>query len=222
MKKFFSKAPTGEYTIRNFIGRSPFTAPGAYAYCDMETDGGGWMIIQKRLPNGKVNFTRNWSDYENGFGDLNGEFWYGLRNIHHLTTRDKVELRIDMVKKANGQKLSWIYQTFQVAGAADKYKLTIGEGEGEGRDAMAVHNGQKFTTYDSDNDLYAPKSCGYIEQGGWWYAACYHANLNGPHTRPSLPGIDPNNAVLEWHDGAKYQALSSVEMKIRVKKCIPC
>ena len=57
------------------------------------------VVIQRRLPNGTVNFTRDWNDYENGFGDLNGEFWYGLRNIHALTTQNDVELRIDMVRE---------------------------------------------------------------------------------------------------------------------------
>ena len=103
----------------------------------METDGGGWLVIQRRLPNGTVNFTRDWSDYENGFGDLNGEFWYGLRNIHALTSRDEVELRIDMVMEDDDSELSWTYQTFSVAGASDKYRLTIGGGVGtHGSDAM--------------------------------------------------------------------------------------
>ena len=82
---------------------------------DMETEGGGWMVIQRRVPDGTVNFTRNWNDYENGFGDLEGEFWYGLRNIHYLTTRDDVELHIDMVREDDGTEFSWTYQTFRVA-----------------------------------------------------------------------------------------------------------
>ena len=90
---------------------SPFREPTTLtARCDMETEGGGWMVIQRRVPDGTVNFTRNWSDYENGFGDLEGEFWYGLRNIHHLTTRDDVELRIDMVREDDGTEFSWTYQ----------------------------------------------------------------------------------------------------------------
>ena len=179
------------------------------------------MIIQRRLPNGTVDFTRNWSDYKNGFGNLEGEFWYGLRNIHHLTTRDQVELRIDMVKETDGEAFSWTYQTFSVGGAADKYRLTVGEGEGEGFDAMSVHSGQQFSTHDSDNDAAATVNCAIHEQGGWWYWGCYRANLNGPHTRPSFPGINRNHAQLEWNNGAGWQALSSVEMKIRVKQCIP-
>ena len=232
VKRLVPEAPTGEYTLRKLTGQPEEQFTLLYstlrARCDMDTDGGGWMVIQRRLrlPGGNINFTRNWADYENGFGDLSGEFWYGLKNIHHLTTRDHVELRIDMVRESNGGTFSWTYQTFRVAGATDKYRLTIGEGESQGQgpgagyDAMAHHNGQQFTTYDNDNDNYSD-NCGYYQQGGWWYNVCYNANLNGPHERPSLPGVSQHNAKLEWHDGSGYQDLSSVEMKIRVKQCVP-
>ena len=54
------------------------------AACDMTSDGGKWTVIQRRI-NGSVDFYLNWTDYVNGFGDLEGEFWYGLENIHCLT-----------------------------------------------------------------------------------------------------------------------------------------
>ena len=177
------------------------------------------MVIQRRVLDGTVNFTRNWCDFENGFGDLEGEFWYGLRNIHHLTTRDDVELRIDMVREDGGTKFSWTYQTFRVTGADDNYRLTIGEGEGTGFDAMAIHNNQQFTTYDRDNDNNGG-NCAFLFQGGWWYNSCYRANLNGPHTVPSTPGVNPTYARLVWYDGTDYQHLSAVEMKLRVKQCL--
>ena len=199
-------------------GQIPFT-PNNYieGRCDMETDGGGWLVIQRRLPNGTVNFTRDWSDYENGFGDLNGEFWYGLRNIHALTSRDDVELRIDMVTEDDGSELSWTYQTFRVSEASDKYRLTIGGGEGSGQDSMAYHNRQQFSTYDKDNDSQNSGSCSFIFQGGWWYNNCYHSNLNGPHTAPSIPGVS-SSAKIMWNAG-RSRDVSSVEMKIRAKNC---
>jgi len=43
----------------------------------METAGGKWLVIQRRI-NGSVDFYRNWTDYVAGFGELEGEFWYGL------------------------------------------------------------------------------------------------------------------------------------------------
>ena len=125
-------------------------------------------MIQRRLPNGTVNFTRNWADYENGFGDLNGEFWYGLRNIHALNTENEVELRIDMVRESDDFEFYWTYQIFRVAGASDKYQLTVGGAEGSyGTDAMAYHNNYQFSTYDNDNDR-SSSSCSFFHQGGWW------------------------------------------------------
>ena len=165
-------------------------------------------------------FYRNWGDYENGFGDLNGEFWYGLRNLHCLTAQEEVELRIGMVMKKTKAKIWWTYQTFKVAGVGDKYRLTIGGGKGSAlKDAMAYHNGMQFSTYNQDNDKWIGKSCAYANHGGWWYNWCHHSNLNGPHNRPSWAGVSLTHAKILWYDGSAYQELSSVEMKIRAKKC---
>ncbi|CAG2249275.1 unnamed protein product [Mytilus edulis] len=45
-------------------------------YCVMTTDGGGWSIIQ-RHQDGNVDFQRTWAEYENGFGNLEGDYWLG-------------------------------------------------------------------------------------------------------------------------------------------------
>ena len=70
--------------------------------------------------------------------------WTGIKNIHHLTTREDVELRIDMVLADDGTELTWTYQTFRVAAASDNYRLTIGEKQESGYDFMAYHNGNQF------------------------------------------------------------------------------
>ena len=69
----------------------------------METDEGGWTVIQRRTNSSSVNFYRGWDDYVQGFGDLEKEFWWGLRKIHCLTNRDEVELRIDMKDESGNE-----------------------------------------------------------------------------------------------------------------------
>ena len=68
------------------------------ARCNMESNGGGWTVLMRRTPepSEQTSFTREWEDYENGFGNLTGEFWYGLRNMHCLTTREPMEVEVEV------------------------------------------------------------------------------------------------------------------------------
>ena len=52
----------------NFCGQCEEVAEG---YLLLEEDG-------QRRQDGNVDFNRGWKDYEDGFGSLTGEFWYGL------------------------------------------------------------------------------------------------------------------------------------------------
>ena len=181
--------------------------------CDMETDKGGWIVIQRRVPNGTVNFYRGWKDYEKGFGDLDSEFWYGLRKVHCLTTRESVELRIDL-QDEQGNKLTWVYQQFSVDGPDQKYRLHIGQGTGTSGsfDAMANHNNMSFSTFDHDNDQNSG-NCAGSHRGGWWYSSCHKSNLNGRHTASNA------QHRVAWLTGGQWVYHPSVEMKVRPKTC---
>ena len=82
---------SGIYNITNFCGNCKHVAK---AYCSAKNSGGGWLVVQRRQ-DGSVDFNRGWVDYEDGFGSLSGEFWYGLRPLHCLTNQGQWELRID-------------------------------------------------------------------------------------------------------------------------------
>ena len=51
--------------------------------CDTATDGGNWVIIQRRV-DGKEDFDRLWDEYVAGFGSTSGDYWLGLQSIYSL------------------------------------------------------------------------------------------------------------------------------------------
>nr|KAG5695458.1 hypothetical protein BaRGS_011300 [Batillaria attramentaria] len=97
-------------------------------YCDNDTAGGGWTVIQRRI-NGSVDFYRGWEDYENGFGDVTGEFWLGLLNIHRLTSSKNYTLRVDL-EDFDGKTAYTEYSNFRISGPDQKYRLSIGGSRG--------------------------------------------------------------------------------------------
>ena len=224
IKKMFPLAQTGLYEIKDQCSRNnTFNHAKIHIRCDMETDGGGWIVIQRRNANlGTVNFTQNWEDYENGFGDLDGEFWIGLNNIYKLTNQWDVDLQITLWNDTENA-ITWNYPLFRVSGPEDKYRLTVSPGTGNGGfDSFGaqLQNGRYFSTYDQDNDIHNTLNCGYRLQGGWWYTYCSYANLNGRHEPSGVPGTNPTTERIFWYyGGTNYVYFNNVEMKIRSKAC---
>ncbi|XP_058453925.1 microfibril-associated glycoprotein 4-like [Malaya genurostris] len=148
------------------------------AYCDQDYEGGGWTVIQNRY-DGSVNFYRGWSEYENGFGDLRGEFWLGLQKIHELTGAKHHELHV-LMEDSDGKIVVAKYSHILVGGVGEKYALnSLGNYSGNAGDSLSWAVTMKFSTLDSDNDSHPPDNCAVIYKGGWWYGACHESNLNG-------------------------------------------
>ena len=178
-------------------------------YCDMETDGGGWTVFQRRK-DGSLDFYRNWNDYEEGFGDLTGEFWLGLSKIHRLTPiGNDHTLRVELQDFLNEKRYAK-YSTFNVRDGTTRYQYTLNVGgySGNAGDSLANHNGMKFTTKDNDNDIYG-SNCAVSFKGGWWYYNCYQSNLNGLYLVNSK-----SDAGIRWSLW-KQDSLEFTEMKLR-------
>ena len=157
------------------IYRSEFPGLDTPILCDTITDGGGWIVIQRRST-GTVDFYRNWASYREGFGTLDNDFWLGNEKIHTITSSGEYELRVEL-KKTSQSKFA-LYSRFSLAGEDDNYAITVGSYSGTAGNSLAYHNGQSFSTYDRDNDKYS-SNCAKSHTGAWWYNSCYHSNLNG-------------------------------------------
>ncbi len=59
-------------------------------YCDMDDDGGGWTVLQRRgdFGNKRNNFMKRWGAYAGGFGDPEEDYWIGLTAMNLLTTQE--------------------------------------------------------------------------------------------------------------------------------------
>ncbi|XP_009891157.1 PREDICTED: tenascin-N [Charadrius vociferus] len=197
-------ASSGMYTIYlNGDGSRPIQV-----YCDMTTDGGGWIVFQRRST-GELDFYKRWKDYVEGFGDPTGEFWLGLDKLHNLTSSSPIhyELRVDLWTAS--ESVYAVYDFFQVASSRDRYRLSVGNYRGNAGDAMTYHNGWKFTTWDRDNDV-ALSNCALTHHGAWWYKNCHLANLNGKY------GETKHSEGVNWEPWKGHEfSIPFTEMKIR-------
>uniref|UniRef100_A0AAR2KWR5 Janusin n=1 Tax=Pygocentrus nattereri TaxID=42514 RepID=A0AAR2KWR5_PYGNA len=193
---------SGVYTI--YINRD--FSQGIQVYCDMTTDGGGWIVFQRRQ-NGLTDFFRKWSDYRTGFGNLEDEFWLGLDNVQKISAQGRYELRIDM---RDGQEAVYAnYDRFSIGDARSLYKLRIGEYNGTAGDSLNYHQGRPFSTTDRDNDI-AVTNCALSYKGAWWYKNCHRANLNGKY------GESRHSQGINWYHWKGHEfSIPFVEMKMR-------
>uniref|UniRef100_A0A8C2IVD8 Fibrinogen-like protein 1-like protein n=1 Tax=Cyprinus carpio TaxID=7962 RepID=A0A8C2IVD8_CYPCA len=173
------QARDGLYLIRP--GDSPIAV-----YCAMQE--GGWTVVQHITVNSSVDFDRGWDEYKHGFGSLTGNHWLGNEHLHQLTRGPaRYKLGIKLVDK-DAMTKTGEYDPVLVEDEGAQYRLRLGLFQGTVADALTLdtenylHDNQRFTTRDRDNDNYF-QNCAQLEfqgvaGGGWWYDACAGANLN--------------------------------------------
>ncbi|XP_070172931.1 uncharacterized protein [Littorina saxatilis] len=178
-------------------------------YCDQTTDNGGWIVFQRRM-DASVDFFRDWTDYRNGFGDLEGNFWLGLDKLHRLTTSQRYELRVDLFQW-NGTKGSATYSGFYVEDVSHKFTLRFDSFTGgNAGDSLSFHRGQQFSTKDRDHDTVSGRSCAQHFHGAWWYKSCLQSNLNGDYSAPKGDGLN-----WKTFGGRNDVSMKFTEMKFR-------
>ncbi|XP_031820994.1 tenascin-X isoform X10 [Sarcophilus harrisii] len=181
-------------------------------YCDMETDGGGWLVFQRRM-DGHTDFWRDWAEYAHGFGNISGEFWLGNEALHSLTQAGDYSLRVDL--RAGNESVFAEYDFFTVDSAAKYYRLHLEGYHGTAGDSMSYHSGSIFSTRDRDpNNLHIP--CAVSYRGGWWYRNCHYVNLNG------LYGSIIDHQGVSWYAWKGFEfSIPFTEMKLRPRSYNP-
>jgi len=199
----FNVKSSGVYTIGNFCG---VKCSNVRVYCDTVSGGGGWTVILKRQDSSIDFFNNDWVKYEDGIGDVFGEYWLGLRSIHCLTGKGNWELRIDY-QLSNGTFSYLHYKQFAVGSPETHYRLSIsGFYNNKLTDPFSTHplNGVKFSSRDKDNDKHFTFHCANAD-GAWWHNSCTHIRLL---QRKPLMYLNS-----EWPN------IIAVEMKIRPLNC---
>ena len=157
-------------------------------------------MIQQRVDN-STNFYRNWEDYSEGFGNFDTNFWLGLDKIHCLTHTEQCKLLVTM-SSFDGEMVKSLYNHFTVEDRNSGYKLNIhgyNSSSSNAGDGFKIHNGQKFTTRDQDNDRLRGENCAIKYHGAWWYNDCYASNLNGRYY---------NKGITEIADGIMWRTFT--------------
>ncbi|XP_071803258.1 microfibril-associated glycoprotein 4-like [Asterias amurensis] len=198
---------SGVYTI---FPQDVYLCISLRVYCDMETDGGGWTVFQRRY-DGREDFNTRWMDYRLGFGRLGTEFWLGNEHLHHITMQADYLLRVDL-EDFNGKKAWATYVDFRVGTETQNYRLHIGNFTGgKAGDSLSAHSDSPFSTRDSD---LSGGACSSFRGGAWWYPrSCGNSNLNARY----LAGVHTDfgeGVMWETWRGVTY-SLRRTELKFR-------
>ncbi|XP_040262353.1 tenascin-X [Bufo bufo] len=175
-------------------------------FCDMETDGGGWIVFQRRM-DGSTDFYREWDDYKNGFGNLTSEFWLGNIALHQISSSGSYELRVDL---RSGEEAAYaLYDDFRVEAEKENFRLRLGQYRGDAGDSMSYHNNMIFSTRDRDAERRI-LPCAMSYRGAWWYRNCHFANLNG------LYNNNKDHQGVNWKTWKGFEfSIPFTEMKMR-------
>jgi len=141
------------------------------------------LLVQQHF-NGADAFNRSWEEFKVGFNDTAGNFWVGTELLHQLTKNGRYKLKVDMRHRSTETAWEWAeYDTIVVSNEASGYLMHLGGYWGSWPDALLLHSGSRFTTYDRDNDENSNQNCAVTMGGGfWWNNGCHKRNsgLNTP------------------------------------------
>jgi hypothetical protein len=79
--------------------------------CDQSTNGGGWLIISRKV-NNLFDFDRSNDEYAEGFGQIHSNFWLGSKKIAAIV-KESAQLLIE-IQNEHGQISYAMYRYFRM------------------------------------------------------------------------------------------------------------
>ena len=154
--------------------------------------------MQNKLSNSAY-FNQSWSNFKNGFSDLNGNYWLGNEAIHSKTSSATCELYVIMTFLSNGAAQYVKYKPFSINTEAMNYALVslTFAGGNVSSDALNGRAGKTFSTFDKDNDADTANNCAALCGGGWWYGS--GANIAVNSAKCSYTNIMAANNLFQWN-----------------------
>lgn len=130
-------------------------------YCDDKTEGGGWLLIERRQTGGTLMLNRppnfDWSKH----GNIADHFWFGFDLMHILTADVPMDLLLE-INWCSGQPSLLKYKNFQVGPGGDRYRLKIESSQNDS-------NGEGFGVYDGREFWYNSMVAFEHSYMGWWW-----------------------------------------------------
>ncbi|NXG74039.1 ANGL3 protein, partial [Baryphthengus martii] len=196
---------SGVYTIK------PNGSEAFDVYCEMKF-GSSWTVIQNRV-DGSLDFNQTWDTYTNGFGDLNEEFWLGLKKIYSITQQGDYILRIELQDWKDNKR--HIQYAFSLGGPETDYTLQLSRISGSIPNALPEERELRFLTADRDMDTINEFNCPENYLGGWWHSECEETNLNGKYVAPRSRGRLDRRKGLYWKPKkGRYYLLKSTKIMV--------
>lgn len=138
----------------------------------------GMLVIQRRKK-GKLNFDRSWTEYQNGFGDFDGDFWLGNEMLFRLihSSQSRVYIVILYYAKSYSYQFIILMQDITLKNATHGYQLLHHGPPGRGDFGnMGPMSRSYFAT--KDNLSFHDARCPPVN-GGWWYTTFPDCNGRG-------------------------------------------
>ncbi|KAK7468159.1 hypothetical protein BaRGS_00036623, partial [Batillaria attramentaria] len=170
----------GVYWILPTMTTQPFRVT-----CEMQYERTFVMIRRDKI----LSFYRDWIEYREGFGDMAGDHWLGLKHIWELTNSRAYELIFE-VFLLNGEWFQQSYRNFVVTDESENFSMSFKGTDSYARplgDSLSDVNGSPFSTYDADHDNDVNINCAERHHSGWWFGGvnCTECNPTGVLLQPA-------------------------------------